>query len=139
MIAEPESTEDSLEKVRRAEVLAFSCVLALAATWVVLGSAGLRTLEKNPLPQMPIRQHTSVVLRQCPIRAVSVPTISSWLQNLRNFVSPEDEVTPRLLQYLDQRIYREHSAHRVQPSDLRIALAEILTQAYEGWKHSPFR
>ncbi|KAF1930439.1 uncharacterized protein M421DRAFT_412650 [Didymella exigua CBS 183.55] len=123
------STDNFLEKVRRAEMLAFSCVLTLAATWMAMGQDGLLILERNPLPQIQVQHVPPGSSRQCPVHVASVPTVSTWHQHLMPFISREDTVTPRLLHFLDQHLYQLQSAHHLHISGLKTELDRILQQA----------
>lgn len=131
--------DNSLEKVRRADVLAFSCVLTLAATWIAMGREGLLALEQKPLPRVQVEQPPLASSPECPVDIAAVPTVSRWHMHLRNFISQEDTVTLQLLDFLDQCVFRTQSAHLVHTSDLKTALGGILDRAYHGWRCSPVR
>ncbi|KAF3036122.1 hypothetical protein E8E11_001539 [Didymella keratinophila] len=123
-----------LEKIRRAELLSFSCVLSLAATWMTKGKAGLETLERAPLPSMQgfrsLHSSSADTPSGC---AVATPNVHAWHDGLYRHIQPEDKITAQLLHLLDEQLFQPRTAHRMRASELKKRFRKILEDAALEW------
>ncbi|KAF2789518.1 hypothetical protein K505DRAFT_365536 [Melanomma pulvis-pyrius CBS 109.77] len=143
MWSAPECGGSSDGKIRvpvsqKIDVWSLGCIISEIATWVILGFSGIRKLE----------EHLKIAIQDTGIdnhRAMPVfhdgkkvlPEVAKWHKGLRRNMRPDDGITAKILDLVDEHLLQGDPKSRFDSKELCNHLDQLLQEEDQNRKHSP--
>jgi serine/threonine protein kinase len=114
------------EAIQLLDIWSLGCVFSTAATWIALGSRGLREYEQRRVSFMRHLKKDPVAMFHDGEKVISA--VSDWHTLLRGYLRAEDNITGSVLDMIDEHLFQPGN-RRFTAKQLHRHLEQILQHA----------